>query len=409
VLRLLAWLAAFALLTVCFTWFAHSVVPRDKLCPDYVCFWTAGKLLLAGQSPYSVELQTQVQHAYGWDRVKNGLGEFDFLPFYYPPWLAFLCAPLVPLGYHRAQVAWFVLNADFILLAGYLLRGAIPGVPRTVALLGVPAFVFSIVTVFLGQSSPLIFFLLVVAWRLLESRNDRAGGAVLAWLTIKPQVTVLVLFAVPLWAARQRRWGVVVGFVVMLAILALASSLLIPGWTLQMIDLFRQVPVPTAHFPWIGTTWFLLLRTAGWQSGGFWALYALMAMPLGWALLRAATDRSRPLRDVIGLGLIAACILAPYGRHYDFPLLFVPLLVLLGTRLPEAAGAALLVALLLLPYLQYLAMGKLGLIGQTGHPSPEFLFAWVPLLLGATWLASARRRAKARPAGRPSRIPVKAP
>src|SRR5262249_49740451 len=150
------------------------------LCPDYVCFWTAGKLLLEGESPYSVELQTRVQHAYGWDRMKNGLGEFDFLPFYYPPWLAFLCAPLVPPGYHRAQVAWFVLSADFILLAGYLLRDATPGVPRTIPLLGVPAFIFSIVTVFLGQSSPLIFFLLVVAWRLLESGKDRSGGAVLA-------------------------------------------------------------------------------------------------------------------------------------------------------------------------------------------------------------------------------------
>jgi hypothetical protein len=255
-------------------------------------------------------------------------------------------------------------------------------------------FIFSIVTVFLGQSSPLIFFLLVVAWRLLESVKDLAGGAVLAWLTIKPQVTVLVLLAVPLWAARQRRWGVVVGFTAMMTLLASASSVLIPGWGFQMIELFRQVPVPTVHFPWIGTTWFLLLRAAKVPSWAFWALYALLAVPLGWALLRAATDRSRPLRDVMALGLIGACILAPYGRHYDFPLLFVPFLVLLGTRLPEVAGAALLVALLLLPYLQYVALGKLGLIGQTGHPSPEFLFAWVPLLLGASWLATAYHGAK---------------
>src|SRR5262249_16177856 len=160
---------------------------------------------------------------------------------------------------------------------------------------------FSIVTVFLGQSSPLIFFLLVVAWRLLESGKDRSGGAVLAWLTIKPQVTVLVLFAVPLWALRQRRWGIVVGFTVMLAILVLGSSLFIPALPFPMIGPFRQVTVSDRFFPWVGAPVFLALRTRGLRTGGFWGLYAALAVPLGWALLKAAVGRSRPLRDVLAL------------------------------------------------------------------------------------------------------------
>ena len=72
-------------------------------------------------------------------------------------------------------------------------------------------------------------------------------------------------------------------------------------------------------------------------------LYALVAVPLLATVLKASLDRSKPLHDVLALGLLAACIVAPYGRHYDFPVLLIPLFVLLGTRLSEIAGAVLLV------------------------------------------------------------------
>ena len=56
----------------------------------------------------------------------------------------------------------------------------------------------------LGQTTPLVFFLIVAAWRLLEARRDRAAGGVLAWLTIKPQLTALLLVSLLLWAAQRR-------------------------------------------------------------------------------------------------------------------------------------------------------------------------------------------------------------
>jgi hypothetical protein len=305
-----------------------------------------------------------------------------------------LCAALVPLGYHGARIAWFVIGADLILLSGYLMRNLIPGVPRTIPLFGVPVFVYSIVAVVLGQTSPLIFFLLIVAWRLLDANHDGAAGSVLAWLTIKPQLTALVVLAVLLWAARRRRWSVAVGFAAMLAALGLASSLLIPGWLPQMLTAPRVTPNPAELFPTIGTTWFLLLRSAGLRSWAFWGLYLLIAVPIVLAAVMAGVNRGRPLHDVLALGILAACVVAPYGRHYDFPLLLVPLFVLLGTRLSDVAGATSLVAILLVPYLQYIVMVRLGLVGQIGRPSPEFLFAWIPLLLTWLWLATALQRSQ---------------
>jgi hypothetical protein len=156
-----------------------------------------------------------------------------------------------------------------------------------------------------------------------------------------------------------------------------------------MLRAAGRTPPPTAYFPWIGTTWLLALTTAGLRSWPLWGCYLAVALPFLAVLVRAALDRSRPLEDIFSLGLIAPFILAPYGRHYDFPVLLIPLFVLIGRRLSEKAGTALLVALLLLPYI------NLGIIAEfrARYPStvrlfPEWTFLWIPLLVTATWFAT---------------------
>ena len=388
-IRPLAWVIGLALATSLLVWVGRAVIPAGTACPDYICYWAAGENLLARQSPYDVEAQTRIQHALGWDRTKDGLGIYEFLPFYYPPWFAMLCAAFVPLGYETARIAWPMVNLELVFLTAYLLRDLVPGVPRSVPLAVVPLFIFTITAVIVGQTSPLIFFLVVVAWRLLEGGLDRAAGMVLAWLTIKPQLTAVLLLAVLLWAIRRGRWGVVQGFAAMLALLCLASFALLPTWLTEMLDATRRTPPPTDYFPWIGTSWYLLLKGAGLRSWWLLAAYMALAIPFLAAVLRAALDRSCPLRDVLSVALLAADFVAPYGRHYDFPLLLIPLLVLLGTRLSEHTGTALLVALLLLPYGHYMVLDRLRVwLGFTGRLNPEFTFVWIPLLLAVAWFAS---------------------
>ena len=139
----LAWVVGFAVLTTLLVWAGRAVIPPGKACPDYICYWAAGKNLAAGQSPYDVDAQTRIQHALGWDKTKDGLGIYEFLPFYYPPWFAMLCAAFVPLGYETARIAWQVVNLELVLLTAYLLRDLVPGVPRAVPLAVVPLFIFT--------------------------------------------------------------------------------------------------------------------------------------------------------------------------------------------------------------------------------------------------------------------------
>ncbi len=86
------WLVGLTLLTAACVQGLLVVAPWEKIDPDYICYWAAGKIVASGQSPYDEALQTEIQHERGWDKATDGLGHYDFLPYYYPPWFAAGCA-----------------------------------------------------------------------------------------------------------------------------------------------------------------------------------------------------------------------------------------------------------------------------------------------------------------------------
>jgi hypothetical protein len=391
------WLAGITLVTMLCVWGLVAVAPWENLVPDFICYWAAGELIASGHSPYDIELQAEVQGRCGWDKSRDGLGKYDFLPYYYPPWFAAGCALLLPLGYQGAKIAWFFINLELLLLSACLLRDAVPGLPRSIPLVTVPIFVFSVIALFVGQTLVLILFLVALAWRLIEHGRDHAAGAVLACLTTKPQLTGVLVLLLLLWSARQRRWAIVKGFALTLTALGLASALFVPWWPIAMIRAGQQTPPPTTYIPWIGTTWFLILKTVGLSSWSLGISYCGVAIPFFILVTWRAIDRSRPLEDTIALGLLAPFVVAPYGRHYDFPVLLIPIYVLLARRLSEIAGAILLFALVILPYVHFGILVRF----RQKYPGnvrlfPEFTFFWVPVLLVLIWLATEASAARYR-------------
>src|SRR5262249_33605027 len=153
----------------------RAVMPWDKMLPDFLCYWTAGALVASGHSPYDIDLQARVHRAHGWDKATDGLGKFDFLPYYYPPWMSFICTLLVPLGFEAAKVAWLFLNLEMLLLTGWLLSDAVEGLPRSIPIVVVPVFALSVVSLLLGQTVIPILLLATWAWRLLERGWDRGA------------------------------------------------------------------------------------------------------------------------------------------------------------------------------------------------------------------------------------------
>ena len=68
-----------------------------------------------------------------------------------------------------------------------------------------------------------------------------------------------------------------------------------PSWPMEMLSATRQTLPPTEYFPWLGNTWFLILRTLGLRSWSLWVLYLAVALPFLWAVVRTAIDPARAL------------------------------------------------------------------------------------------------------------------
>jgi hypothetical protein len=273
----------------------------------------------------------------------------------------------------------------------------LPGLPRSIPLIAVPIFVFSPLALLIGQTPILIVFLVALAWRLLDAGWDRIAGAALACLTIKPQLAMALILALGIWAARRRRWGIVQGFVLTLALLCLVSTLIVPSWPLEMLEATRRTPPPTESFPWLGNTWFLILRTLGLRTWGLWVLYLAVAVPFLWRVLRTAFDLRNPLHDVMAVGLLAVFFVAPYARHYDFVVLLIPSFVLIGYRLSERAGTLLLVSLLVVPYFQFELLARYSrLVIPDVNFFLECTYFWVPVVLASAWFATGRKSSEVR-------------
>lgn len=381
--RGMTWALALGLVAGLGAWALEGRLPRN-LAGDFICFWSAARIMVSGGNPYAAAAQMPVQQALGWDRTTDGDGVYEYMPYLYPPWLALLFVPLLPLGYSAAKALWLVVDAEAIFLAGWVLARTAPGVPRSIALVGVPVFAFSVVAVLIGQVAPLLLLAVAVCWRLADQGRHGWAGAVLAWLTVKPQLTALAVGGMLLWAVRARQWKLIGGFAGGLLVLSLAGAAVIPGWPVEMLQAVRQTPLPTDRMPQSGTTWLCLLRVAGVSGTAQWLLYLAAAIPFtGWVASVAIRPCSAP-GTMLGLGLLGAFFVAPYARVYDFPVLLVPVLILMGSRLPQRWGALLLVLLLLVPYIHILRF-------PVHAAEDNYVFFWLPALLAIAWMATAIR------------------
>jgi hypothetical protein len=294
---------------------------------DYMAIHAAARLLASGENLYDVESLFRVQQPLkATDPVLYG--RTDFIPYYYPPWLALACVPLAALSFPVAKVSWVYLSYQGLVLAGRWLR-EIPGRPSrmtiVLGLLAVPA----CIAVHMGQTSVLVLLLLVVAWRLIERRSDWWAGVALAWLTFKPQLTVVVVPAVLIWSGRQGRWGVARGFAAMLGALCLGCALVVPSWPRDMLLAPRLSPLPTTTNPSDGVTWISVLRTLGLEGWPLALGYAAAALPMAALTLCAGWDRIRPSSDAIALGVVSAFFVSSHSLGYDFAILLFPMMAFL--------------------------------------------------------------------------------
>jgi hypothetical protein len=214
----------------------HSAVTvHHAFGADFFTFWLAGRaMFVEGASPYAEHVTLQSQMGiYG--RAATALE--DQVAFVYPPYSLFAIWPTVWMSYSWAQAYWMALHITLFLC---VLLFAFRRLPRWVA----PLLLFSYPVmrgIFLGQFGLTVGICLLFVWGIM-AHGRRPGprilfvaGAVLAWTTIKPQLSAILILFLLLYALRHRFWTLWSGFGSGLVALALASWWWLPGWTTQWL------------------------------------------------------------------------------------------------------------------------------------------------------------------------------
>jgi glucan phosphoethanolaminetransferase (alkaline phosphatase superfamily) len=228
--------------------------------------------------------------------------------FVYPAWVFLFYAPLALLPLKWAVSVWTgVLLAGSLDFIGYLAYRWGSGQPSRMTLwtllLAIGSLPFLAISVTKGQMGLASLAGLAAAlW--LWKRRPLLAGAALGVAFFKPTVAVIPILGFLLWALIERRPRILMGFLICLGILALASFIAIGYWLPDYLALLAT----TGGAP---VLWSLAFIPWPWK-----AIYALLFMALGGFAL-AASLRRRDRSPWLSASILAGIALFPMRWIYD--------------------------------------------------------------------------------------------
>lgn len=216
--------------------YTYVTQPRYVGANDFYQRWQGAEAFwVEGRNPYSTAVSRQVElFLYGAPASTDpALDQYpgDFL---YPFPTAILIAPLTVLPYDLASAIWMVLTGAAVALAFVLLADLFNWRPSSWLMMFGIVWAVTLYPaargLFLGQPGVIVVCLEIVALWALAKQHDTLAGVVLAVSTYKPQLGILLIPFLVLWAIRFGRWRFLVSAGVTLAILLGLSFVLLPSW-----------------------------------------------------------------------------------------------------------------------------------------------------------------------------------
>lgn len=306
---------------------------EGSVAPDFLSFWAAGRLVADGQPAlvYNIARHHAVE--------ASAIPAVSLLPFPYPPFALLLFVPFGILPFWIAFVAWLVLTSALYLAV----------TRRWIAVRFSLAQAAAGANFITGQNGFLSCAIFIAGTRLLGSRPFLAG-AVLGLLSFKPQLCVLLPFAL----VAGREWRAIGGGIASsLALLGLGLLWFgVAGYSgfLSILPQFSQW-LSVGRWPWgeLASTlaflkWFGVPKTIALVVHAFIAVGATAVTARAWAL------KSEQRVEVLA---VATLLVPPYLFTYDALLLTLPLAWLARTQGRQAEFIGVWI-LALLPAIAYL-------------------------------------------------------
>jgi hypothetical protein len=213
----------------------------------------------------------------------------------------------------------------------------------------------TLITLFNGQLSLLLFFALTAGLVLLWKDRPFLAGAALSLVALKPNAFLLFVPLLGLWLLIQRQWRVIAGSLSGAGLLLATSLLVRPGWLSSWLAV-RGKTEATYRTPTVWGAAYLLAPDV-WPAVGLLLTICVTAI-VGWLVLRRA---QRDPGYVIGLALCASLLVTPYAWAYEHALLLLPVgLLYAAARRRWQAWVVWWTLVCLLPWLLFWAAMQLG-------------------------------------------------
>jgi glycosyl transferase family 87 len=275
--------------------------------PDFLLYWSAARVVITNGpgAIYSAPAFNAV--------VRAEWGSGPPWPYLNPPVLAWILTPFALLPFSIAFGVWLVASTVALAASARLCGTGWLGVLSAFAFL--PVFV----ALGTGQVAPLVLLALVVMVRLERSGRWAEAGALLAILTVKPQLGLLVPVAL-LAAGRWRPVAVAAGLGIAVGLATfLTFGLAGTGAWLSAVRSFSDNPY------FLRWSFVPLVGQAGW-----WVGLVVTAILVG---VGARRWRGNTL-VVVGLGVAGSLLVNHYLTPPDFVMLLLPAwaLLLVGGR-----------------------------------------------------------------------------
>ncbi len=283
---------------------------------DFFCFWAAAKAAIFVDS--ALVYDNQAFRQFGGSYFENE----GFLHFFYPPTLLML---YMPLGY-LPNIAAFIVFIG-VTLAGYALmaRYAYGGWIGGLYVIALPTTLFAI---YFGQNSLLLCALLGGALVALRNGKLVLSGILIGCLTIKPQIGVLIPFAL----LAGRHWSAFAAATLTTVFLVLASWLMFGSETWVAFfgqTIFAKEILDHEYLPYVvHVTPFSTLQQIGVPYSVAIALQIALVGVMIMLTVRV-WQKDVPFDLKAAVLSSAALLSTPYLLSYDLALLSVPFIFLL--------------------------------------------------------------------------------
>ena len=268
-------------------------IPRGNLSDLYPRWLGARELSLHHRDPYSSEITREIQIGYYGRPLDpaHPADPKDQQGFAYPVYVVFLLSPTVTLPFPAVQVGfrWFLVALTVVTVLVWLraLRWRASVTTTAIVIVLALGSFQALQGIKLQQLSLLVGGLVAASALLLIENYLAPTGVLLAVATIKPQLVLLLVGWLLLWAVSdwRRRQNFVWGFISTMVVLLAAGEYVLPGW----IGRFRDAVIAYRQYNDGAGSVLDVLVTPVW--GQVLAALAVVALALScWRLRRLPSD-----------------------------------------------------------------------------------------------------------------------